>query len=260
MRMVTLLSVLVAGVIAGHQPVERVAVSVVQRARGQSTVADRVAQYGPAVQARLTPDFERIGLVWPPRRLALVGLKHERRLEVWAGDGKGPLRLLREYPILAASGRLGPKLREGDRQVPEGRYRLAGLNPNSAFHLSLRVNYPSPDDLAHAWAEGRKGVGQDIMIHGSQVSAGCLAMGDAAAEDLFVLAAQAGAPNVEILLSPVDFRRRDLPPEMPPVPAWMAQRYATLRAALAELQGFTPLTSEAPPEPTASSVDASPSQ
>lgn len=259
MRLLVILGALVAGVIAGHRPVERVAVGVVQHARGRHTVADRVGQYGPAVRARLTPDFERTGVAWPPRRITLVGLKHERRLEVYVGDGRGPLSLLRSYPVLAASGRLGPKLREGDRQVPEGRYRVASLNPNSAFHLSLRLNYPSPDDLSHAWAEGRKGVGQDIMIHGSQVSAGCLAMGDEAAEDLFVLAAQAGAQNVAVLLSPVDFRVRDLPPNMPPAPAWMAQRYAQLRTALAELPGFTPLTTAPPPEPAASSADASPS-
>jgi hypothetical protein len=37
--------------------------------------------------------------------------------------------------------------------------------------------------------DGRKNLGSNIMIHGKNCSVGCLAMGDEAAEELFVLAA-----------------------------------------------------------------------
>ena len=75
--------------------------------------------------------------------------------------------------------------------------------------------------------------GSDIMIHGSTASIGCLAMGDPAAEELFVLAARTGIENIEVILSPVDFRMRELPPEMPSVPAWMPPLYAEIRKKLA---------------------------
>ena len=117
-------------------------------------------------------------------------------------------RFIKSYPILGASGQLGPKLKEGDRQVPEGFYGVEYLNPNSSYHLSMKIAYPNADDRARAALEGRTGLGGDIMIHGNTGSSGCLAMGDPAAEDLFILAARVGVENVEVLISPVDFRHR----------------------------------------------------
>lgn len=75
---------------------------------------------------------------------------------------------IKSYPILAASGSIGPKLRESDMQVPEGVYQIESLNPNSQFHLSLRVNYPNEFDREQARIDGRAQLGGDIMIHGSQ--------------------------------------------------------------------------------------------
>jgi len=175
------------------------------------------------------------GVPYPPGRVVLVGLKLERRLEVYAPGDDGAMRFIRSYPIVAASGRLGPKLANGDRQVPEGVYDVPSLNPNSAFHLSLRVGYPNAFDREMARRDGRTDLGGDIMIHGGDASIGCLAMGDAAAEDLFVLAAEAGRQNVRVLLSPVDFRRRELPTDRPAAPAWVEQLYADLRRELAHL-------------------------
>jgi hypothetical protein len=80
--------------------------------------------------------------------------------------------------------------------------------------------------------DGRPNLGSDIMIHGKNCSIGCLAMGDKAAEDLFVLAAQTGMENVTIILSPVDFRVRDLPSDMPAMPAWTQDLYETIRQEL----------------------------
>jgi len=202
---------------------------VAQRVRGRKTVADRVAQYGPAVRERLAPDFERLGVAYPPERMVLVGLKQERQLEVWVSD---PPRLLKSYPILGASGVLGPKLREGDRQVPEGLYRIESLNPNSLYHLALRVNYPNAFDKAKGALDGRDDLGCDIMIHGKDCSIGCLAMGDEAAEDLFILAAEVGIDNINVILSPVDFRVRELPSRMPELPGWTGELYDAVRQEL----------------------------
>ena len=201
----------------------------------KKTVADRMAEFGPAVQARLAPELARTGIAWPPRALILVGLKQERRLEVWAAGAGGKLRQLKSYPIVAASGRLGPKLQEGDRQVPEGLYSIPSLNPNSLYHLALRIGYPNELDRAMGKNEGRSRLGGDIMIHGKDCSVGCLAMGDLAAEELFVLAAATGIDKVQVILSPVDFRCAQLPDSMPPVPAWTPLLYNVIRTALEPL-------------------------
>jgi murein L,D-transpeptidase YafK len=122
-------------------------------------------------------------------------------------------------------------LRKGDGQVPEGIYRIESLNPNSRYHLSLRVSYPNEFDRARAKREQRTNPGGDIMIHGGAASIGCLAMGDEAAEELFVLAALTGIRNITVVLSPVDFRKRDVSSP----PAGTEALYAEIRKQLAGL-------------------------
>jgi hypothetical protein len=200
--------------------------------RGKSTTAERVATYGEAVKARLAPACQAQGVAFPPPRFTLIGLKAEKRLELWAPDAAGQPRLIKAYPILAASGGAGPKLREGDRQVPEGLYAIESLNPNSRFHLALRVNYPNADDRRRAQADGRTQLGGDIMIHGSNASIGCLAMGDPAAEELFVLAALTGPANIQVILSPVDFRQSDTVALPKGLPAWVPALHAQIKAEL----------------------------
>ena len=110
--------------------------------------------------------------------------KEERELELFIeSKTTGKFELFRTYPIAAASGKLGPKLAEGDRQVPEGFYfsRASDMNPNSSFHLSFNVNYPNAYDRAHART------GSFIMVHGSNVSVGCLAMTDEKIEEIYTL-------------------------------------------------------------------------
>lgn len=202
-------------------------------ARGMPSrsVDDVVAAFGPAARARLRPHFERAGISYPPTSAALLAFKHERSLELWS-DGARP-RFVRAYPILAASGGPGPKLREGDLQVPEGRYRVLWLNPMSSYHLSMKLDYPNAFDQAQARRDGRTNLGGDIFIHGRQVSIGCLALGDEAIEELFVLAAEVGVARLRVLIAPVDFRRRALRPEeqRPDVP-WLARVYEELREEL----------------------------
>src|SRR5262245_7303485 len=83
-----------------------------------TTIEDRVGDLVAAARQRLAPHFAAARLTYPPAQVVLVGLKAERRLELYAAGSDGRLHRLRSYPVLAASGTLGPKLREGDRQVP----------------------------------------------------------------------------------------------------------------------------------------------
>ncbi|HVK39556.1 MAG TPA: L,D-transpeptidase family protein [Candidatus Kapabacteria bacterium] len=201
--------------------------------RTSYTVDERIEQYASAVEHRRRPDVERAGLRWPVRELAYVAFKDARRLEVYGREAGGAWRFVRAYPMLAASGRPGPKLREGDRQVPEGIYRAAVLNPNSRFHLSIGLDYPNALDRSVAASEGRTQLGGDIMIHGNSVSIGCLAMGDEAAEDLFIMAAIAGRENLRIIVAPTDFRVAPVA-SVRESRAWVRALYHSLDSALRE--------------------------
>jgi murein L,D-transpeptidase YafK len=204
------------------------------------TITNRLQEYGSQARARLNPPFANSRISYPPQRLILVGLKAERVLQVYALSETNSPRFVRSYPILAASGGPGPKLREGDRQVPEGIYPIESLNPNSAYHLSLRIGYPNSFDRSPAAEEGRTNLGGDIMIHGKSVSIGCLAMGDQAAEDLFVLAADTGLQNIQVILSPVDFRTGASVPNATKLPDWTNALYSEIRARLAALPSEQP--------------------
>lgn len=185
----------------------------------------------PRLRPRLLERFQAARAVYPPPRLTLIAYKRERRLEAWAPGPAGWVRVLR-YPILAASGGRGPKLRQGDYQVPEGVYRLTGLNPNSKYHLSIRVGYPNARDLAWAGRDKRSDLGGDIYIHGKDVSRGCIAIGDERVEELFTLVAETGVANARLIIAP-DRRLRDLPSE----PAWVGELYQDVRRALADVRG-----------------------
>lgn len=166
-----------------------------------------IAAIGPQSRGHWAPLFRAAGLAYPPGDVVLLGFKRERRLEIWArGGAEDAFARVDAIPILAASGISGPKLRQGDLQVPEGLYRLIAFNPNSRFHLSMLVDYPNADDLAVAAADGRTELGGEIFIHGGAKSIGCLALGDAAIEHLFVLVADVGMEHVQVVLAPHDPR------------------------------------------------------
>lgn len=228
------LSILLFAMLTGTNQGRTLLRNVYLKAKGKYTVADRVAQFGARVQSRLKPRFDAAGVAYPPEFILLAGFKKESRLELYGGKAPHQLTHIWSYPILGASGTQGPKLREGDRQVPEGFYAIASLNPNSRFHLSLRVSYPNEFDRARAEVDGRNNLGGDIMIHGRTASIGCLAMGDEAAEDLFILAASVDLGRIEVLLSPVDFRESQPMPKQDS-PEWVAALYEELSTRVKEL-------------------------
>lgn len=136
-------------------------------------------------------------------KLRILVFKNERSVEVHAPGWKVP----RIYSMTAFSGTLGPKLREGDGQIPVGIYGIEYLNPNSSYYLSLKVTYPNTSDRARAKADGRTNLGGDIMIHGKAVTIGCVPVGDDAIEDIFYLASAVGIKNVSVIIAPYDMRK-----------------------------------------------------
>ena len=127
--------------------------------------------------------------------------KRESVLELWLEEAAGRFGLFRSYPICAWSGTLGPKLAEGDKQSPEGFYRvtLRQLNPNSRHHLAFNLGFPNAYDQAH----GR--TGSAIMVHGGCTSVGCFAMTDAQIEEIYPIveaALRGGQDAIDVAVLP----------------------------------------------------------
>ena len=110
--------------------------------------------------------------------------KEESELEVWKQRDDGRFYHFKTYPICNWSGELGPKVKQGDRQAPEGFYTVTReqMNPDSKFHLAMNLGYPNAFDRA------QRRTGEFLMIHGKCKSAGCYAMTDALIEEIYAMA------------------------------------------------------------------------
>lgn len=126
-----------------------------------------------------------------PQKLQLYfrAFKKEQILEIWAKNSDDKtFQLLKNYPIAASSGNLGPKRKQGDMQTPEGFYYIEKFNPISNFYLSLGINYPNASDKIL----GEKGnLGNDIYIHGAAMTVGCLPMTDDKIKEIYLLTVEA---------------------------------------------------------------------
>jgi murein L,D-transpeptidase YafK len=109
--------------------------------------------------------------------------KEEAELEVWKQDAEGKFALLKTYPICRWSGELGPKIKEGDRQAPEGFYTITPgqMNPNSNYYLAFNLGFPNAYDKAN------DRTGAFLMVHGDCSSAGCYAMTDEQIQEIYAL-------------------------------------------------------------------------
>ncbi len=129
--------------------------------------------------------------------------KKEAELEIWKQQADGQYTLLKTYPMCRWSGQLGPKIKEGDRQVPEGFYTITPgqMNPNSAYYLSFNVGYPNAYDRAHGYSGG------SIMVHGACSSAGCFSMTDEQIAEIYAIAREAfGGGQRAIQMQSLPFR------------------------------------------------------
>src|SRR3984957_20820832 len=127
--------------------------------------------------------------------------KEESELEVWKEDTTGRYELLRVYPICRWSGDIGPKVKEGDRQAPEGFYAITPglMNPNSNYYLAINTGYPNSFDKAN------NRDGNLLMIHGDCLSAGCYAMTDEQISEIYSLARDSflgGRPSFQVQAYP----------------------------------------------------------
>lgn len=145
--------------------------------------------------------------------------KQESELEVWKKDRSGRFALLKTYPICKWSGDLGPKIKEGDRQAPEGFYNITPgqMNPNSQYYLAFNMGYPNAFDRAH------DRTGAHLMVHGDCSSRGCYAMTDEQISEIFAMGREAffgGQQSFQVQaypfrMTPVNMAKHRTNPHMP---------------------------------------------
>jgi murein L,D-transpeptidase YafK len=147
--------------------------------------------------------------------------KQESALEVWKQDRSGKFALLNSYPVCKYSGNLGPKLRQGDHQAPEGFYDIAPgqMNPNSSEYLAFNTGFPNAFDRSL----GR--TGSFLMVHGGCRSVGCYAMTDYAMEEIYGLVDEAfkgGQEKVQLQAFPFRMTQQNLASHAgdPNMPFW----------------------------------------
>ena len=198
-------------------------------------IDNAISRYGLRTEPELKRFFSKADVAYPPKEVALLAFKKERHIELWARDDTDkPWKPIHTYPLTAFSGRLGPKLQAGDRQIPEGIYHLTSFNPYSSYHLSMMVNYPNNFDRLQAIKDGRRQLGGDIFLHGKSLSVGCLAVGDYAIDQLFLLARRVGLSHVRLIIAPNDLRKDRPATANFAQPRWLSDLYKQLNAALTE--------------------------
>jgi murein L,D-transpeptidase YafK len=213
MRLITVIIVVALGIAGyylltpeGRQLIDRVHINMM---RAEYQALFRAGEPLPG-----TPDLARFD-----ERLAAHGValgvpifirifKLESELELWVKKDRRFVRFA-TYPICLWSGRLGPKLEEGDRQAPEGFYTVDAdaLNPNSRMHRSFNLGFPNAFDQAH----GR--TGSFLMVHGGCASVGCYAVTDPAVDEIWRLVTAAldkGQPRFAVHVFPFRMTERNL--------------------------------------------------
>ncbi len=118
-----------------------------------------IKRYGLRTEPQLLSYFSKAKISYPPRQIALLAFKSERKIELWARNPHQKWTHIHNYPLTAFSGRLGPKLKMNDKQIPEGVYKLVIFNPYSSMHLSMMINYPNSFDRAKGYLDGRRELG-----------------------------------------------------------------------------------------------------
>lgn len=153
------------------------------------TTSDRVKDAQHEKYNLLKKRLDELNIDSNQLEIFLRAIKEEEKLEVWGKNKQQEtFQLIKTYPFCTNSGTLGPKRKEGDRQIPEGIYFIDRFNPKSSFYLSLGINYPNEADLILGDVNAP---GSDIFIHGGCASVGCISITDDKIKEVYTLANQA---------------------------------------------------------------------
>ena len=231
-RLLSLFVISIVFILNGCAPKSSLPVGSVKGMTWQQAMATRIKQYEPYSRKKLTPYFAKAHLPYAPKELAFLIFKNAKVFEIYGrNNNQEPWRFVKQYPIYAASGGPGPKLAEGDHQVPEGVYTIVALNPRSHFDLSMQLNYPNTFDREEAAQDHRTDLGGDIFIHGNKLSVGCIALGNDAISQIFPLVYAVGEHEITVVIAPDDLRSKA------PLPCkeklkWLPTLYSQLKQEL----------------------------
>lgn len=161
---------------------------------------NRVVEAKRRKEKKLLTELQQLDIKAENLEILFIAIKEAKILEVYVKrKTQKQFRWFKSYLFSTFSGVLGPKKQEGDKQIPEGFYQITHLNPKSKYHLSLGINYPNPYDQANGFT------GSAIFIHGGMESVGCIAIGDDAIEEIYVLtdiAQQNDQNEISVLIYP----------------------------------------------------------
>lgn len=140
----------------------------------------------------------------PPAQVLIRIFKYEKQLEIWTSDSlEDSLTLFKTYRICMLSGKVGPKRKEGDLQVPEGFYRITELNKKSKYHMSLGIDYPNTSDKILG---DNKNLGGSIYLHGECVSVGCIAFTNKDIEEIYRVCNYTSNNEIQVQIFPIRFK------------------------------------------------------
>lgn len=167
---------------------------------------NKVADVFRRKEDTLRRQFAAKKLEWPVKDIYIRSFKYDSELEVWIRNNpEEEYQLFKVYKVCALAGSLGPKRIQGDYQVPEGIYYINEFKHNSAYHLSLGLNYPNASDKL---LSDISQPGGDIYIHGSCVTQGCIPITNSQIEELYILTSHAkgsGQDFIPVHIFPVRF-------------------------------------------------------
>jgi len=205
-----------------------IAYTAINKHKNSKELTTTVEQIELDSGVRMQNKVKQSGLDFPPRKLILSADKTKRILTVYGYDENDKPVEITSYSFTGFSGKLGPKLREGDGQIPEGIYDITALNPQSSFHLSIRIEYPNAFDKKMAANDNRKNPGSDIYIHGGSATIGCIPIGNDNIEELFYLVEQTGLRNTDIVIMPKNLTEIDIDTQTYPL-TWQKQLYKNIQ-------------------------------
>lgn len=164
---------------------------------------ERVVEAYEAVGEKTKQMLTSVGVDSDSFEVYIRAFKFEEKLELWAkSSNQENFTLVETYNFCSNVGQLGPKRKEGDKQIPEGFYELSKFNPESFYHLSLKVNYPNESDSVLSDQVSPGGL---IFIHGGCRTVGCIPITDEKIKELYVFCLEAknlGQEKISIHLFP----------------------------------------------------------
>lgn len=181
----------------------------------------------PKLRATYMPDIHR---KFDEKNLILGSpvyiriFKNEQILELWVRSAdRKTYKLFKSYSVCNSSGVLGPKLKEGDHQAPEGFYTVTEewMHPNSQYYLAFNLGYPNEYDKAHART------GSALMVHGGCKSTGCFSMRNRIMGEIYLIMEkhfEANGPGVPVPVHIFPFRmtKENMDKGMQYYPQWMS--------------------------------------